>query len=87
MVDRSRSFISTSRGDVIVPVKDAPGRSGRRYSGRVPRLVLWDVDHTLIENAGVSKEIYSAAFAILTGQDASTPPGPMAGLTGKSWRA
>jgi phosphoglycolate phosphatase len=36
----------------------------------VPRLILWDVDHTLIENAGVSKEIYSAAFAILTGQDA-----------------
>lgn len=25
-------------------------------------LVLWDVDHTLIENAGVSKEIYAAAF-------------------------
>ena len=37
---------------------------------RVPRLILWDVDHTLIENAGVSKEIYSTAFAILTGQDA-----------------
>ena len=36
----------------------------------MPRLVLWDVDHTLIENAGVSKEIYSAAFAILTGQRA-----------------
>jgi phosphoglycolate phosphatase len=36
----------------------------------MPRLVLWDVDHTLIENAGVSKEIYSAAFEILTGQPA-----------------
>jgi phosphoglycolate phosphatase len=36
----------------------------------VPRLVLWDVDHTLIENAGVSKEIYSTAFGILTGQHA-----------------
>lgn len=32
------------------------------------RLVLWDVDHTLIENAGVSKEIYAAAFTILTGR-------------------
>jgi phosphoglycolate phosphatase len=36
----------------------------------MPRLVLWDVDHTLIENAGVSKEIYAAAFAILTGRRA-----------------
>lgn len=34
------------------------------------RLVLWDVDHTLIENAGVSKEIYASAFAILTGRRA-----------------
>ena len=25
-------------------------------------LILWDVDHTLVENAGVSKEIYAAAF-------------------------
>ena len=32
------------------------------------RLVLWDVDHTLIENAGVSKEIYAAAFTALTGR-------------------
>jgi phosphoglycolate phosphatase-like HAD superfamily hydrolase len=70
MVDRSRSFMTSSRWDVRVPVKDVTGRSDGRYSGRVPRLVLWDVDHTLIENAGVSKEIYSTAFAILTGQDA-----------------
>ncbi|MGH3647009.1 MAG: HAD family hydrolase [Micromonosporaceae bacterium] len=30
-------------------------------------LVLWDVDHTLIENAGVSKENYALAFELLTG--------------------
>jgi phosphoglycolate phosphatase-like HAD superfamily hydrolase len=30
-------------------------------------IVLWDIDHTLIDNAGVSKEIYAAAFAIVTG--------------------
>ena len=36
----------------------------------MPRLILWDIDHTLIENAGVSKEIYSTAFAILTGETA-----------------
>ena len=30
--------------------------------------MLWDVDHTLVENAGVSKETYTAAFAALTGE-------------------
>lgn len=30
-------------------------------------IVLWDIDHTLIENSGVSKEIYAAAFLRLTG--------------------
>lgn len=34
-------------------------------------LVLWDIDHTLIDNGGVSKETYAAAFEILTGQPAS----------------
>ncbi|WP_326636637.1 haloacid dehalogenase-like hydrolase [Streptosporangium sp. NBC_01755] len=31
---------------------------------------MWDVDHTLIENAGVSKETYAAAFELLTGRPA-----------------
>ncbi|MHC5908155.1 HAD family hydrolase [Streptomyces sp. S6] len=35
--------------------------------------VLWDIDHTLIDNAGVSKEIYAAAFTALTG---FAPAGP-----------
>lgn len=39
-----------------------------RYRGGMLRLVLWDVDHTLIENAGVSKEIYADAYAQLTGR-------------------
>lgn len=30
-------------------------------------LLLWDVDHTLIENGGVSKEAYALAFELLTG--------------------
>jgi phosphoglycolate phosphatase len=34
----------------------------------MPHLVLWDVDHTLIENAGVSKDIYASAFETLTGR-------------------
>lgn len=33
--------------------------------------MLWDIDHTLIENAGVSKEIYAAAFTELTGRVAT----------------
>lgn len=33
-------------------------------------LVLWDVDHTLIENGGVSKETYAGAFELLTGRTA-----------------
>lgn len=31
-------------------------------------LVLWDVDHTLIENGGVSKEAYALAFELLVGR-------------------
>jgi phosphoglycolate phosphatase len=33
-----------------------------------PLLVLWDIDHTLIENHGVNKETYALAFEMLTGQ-------------------
>lgn len=29
-------------------------------------LVLWDVDHTLIDNGGASRETYTAAFTALT---------------------
>jgi phosphoglycolate phosphatase len=36
-------------------------------------LVLWDVDHTLIENHGVNKETYAEAFRLLTGRDAEHP--------------
>ncbi|MEU6760617.1 haloacid dehalogenase-like hydrolase [Streptomyces sp. NPDC046685] len=36
-------------------------------------IVLWDIDHTLIENAGVSKEIYAAAFTALVGHSPKEP--------------
>lgn len=36
-------------------------------------LILWDVDHTLVENSGVSKETYGAAFAALAGHPAQGP--------------
>jgi phosphoglycolate phosphatase len=41
--------------------------------GESSALVLWDVDHTLVENAGVSKETYAAAFEVLAGQPTSEP--------------
>jgi phosphoglycolate phosphatase-like HAD superfamily hydrolase len=37
-------------------------------------LLLWDVDHTLIDNGGVSKEIYAGAFSLLAGRPAEHPP-------------
>ena len=37
-------------------------------------LVLWDVDHTLIENGGVSKATYALAFELLTGHAPSVRP-------------
>ncbi|MCX4776764.1 MULTISPECIES: HAD family hydrolase [unclassified Streptomyces] len=43
-------------------------------------IVLWDIDHTLIENAGVSKEIYADAFSALAGRPA-TRPAPTEGRT------
>jgi phosphoglycolate phosphatase len=33
-------------------------------------LLLWDIDHTLIENNGVNKETYARAFEILAGRPA-----------------
>ena len=36
-------------------------------------LVLWDVDHTLIENHGVNKETYAEAFRLLTGYSTQHP--------------
>lgn len=35
---------------------------------------MWDVDHTLIENGGVSKETYTLAFELLTGRAVDTRP-------------
>ncbi|MYV52660.1 haloacid dehalogenase-like hydrolase [Streptomyces sp. SID3212] len=36
-------------------------------------IVLWDIDHTLIDNSGVSKEIYGGAFTALTGAAPTRP--------------
>jgi len=37
-------------------------------------LVLWDVDHTLIENGGISKETYQGAFEQVVGRPPSVRP-------------
>jgi phosphoglycolate phosphatase-like HAD superfamily hydrolase len=43
--------------------RDAP-----KSRADAPLLVLWDVDHTLIDNGGVSKAVYAASFRALTGR-------------------
>jgi len=43
-------------------------------------LVLWDIDHTLIDTSGVGSEIYAAAFQQVTGQ----PLKKMASLSGRT---
>lgn len=39
-------------------------------------LVLWDVDHTLIETRGVGGEVFAAAFEVATGQALESMPDP-----------
>ncbi|WP_370939298.1 haloacid dehalogenase-like hydrolase [Amycolatopsis sp. cg13] len=50
-------------------------------SGAVPRtLVLWDIDHTLIETRGVGRAIYDRAFPAATGK----PLAKLATITGRT---
>jgi phosphoglycolate phosphatase len=39
-----------------------------------PLLVLWDIDHTLIDTGGVGSEVYAAAFEKVTGQPLTAMP-------------
>ncbi|HSV66458.1 MAG TPA: HAD hydrolase-like protein [Mycobacteriales bacterium] len=48
-----------------------------------PTLVLWDIDHTLIETRGVGGELYQAAFEEITGRKLEHK----AEITGKTERA
>jgi phosphoglycolate phosphatase len=45
-----------------------------------PRLVLWDIDKTLVDIGGISREIYAAAFTAVTGRKLEHMP-DMAGKT------
>lgn len=37
-------------------------------------LVLWDIDHTLIETGGIGTEVFRAAFKAATGKNLANPP-------------
>ena len=39
-------------------------------------LVLWDIDHTLIQTGGVGSEVFKAAYKAATGADLENPPDP-----------
>jgi phosphoglycolate phosphatase len=45
-----------------------------------PLLILWDIDHTLIETGGVGGEVYAAAFEKVTGRNLEQMA-PLAGRT------
>ena len=44
------------------------------------RLVLWDIDHTLIETRGIGTQVYAEAFAKVTGRTLDKMP-ELAGRT------
>ena len=45
-----------------------------------PRLLLWDIDKTLVDIGGISREIYAAAFKAVAGLELERMP-DMAGKT------
>jgi phosphoglycolate phosphatase len=47
--------------------------AGERPSPIDDVLVLWDVDHTLVDTGGLAKEIFQLAFRLLTGRVATEP--------------
>lgn len=67
----------TARGERAPAVEhgDHTGREPARGAPGVasPLLVLWDIDGTLIDNGGVSKEAYALTFARLTGRHPEHP--------------
>src|SRR6266851_464520 len=45
--------------------------AGERPSPIDDVLVLWDVDHTLVNTGGLTKEVFQLAFRMLTGRTAT----------------
>lgn len=48
-----------------------------------PALILWDIDHTLVDIGKVSRELYAKAFAAVTGR----PLRELADMTGRTEQA
>jgi len=67
----------TAKGERAPPVgrgDHAAGKPARGApSGFGPLLVLWDIDGTLIDNGGVSRQAYAVTFTRLTGQPPTHP--------------
>ncbi len=67
----------TARGERTPSVEhgDHAGRESARGApgAATPLLVLWDIDGTLIDNGGVSKEAYALTFNRLTGRPPEHP--------------
>src|SRR5690606_39370745 len=62
---------------------DLTHKPGSAYDARVRTLVLWDIDHTLVDPGGLSSEIYAGAFQRLIGR----PPEMIAPMAGRTDRA
>ena len=80
MAGGTRPGVSTA-GDLVRVAGVVPSTLTRDCDERMPVrvadkqvLLLWDVDHTLIENSGVSKAVYARAFQIMTGSAPEAQP-------------
>lgn len=75
VLDASRSALGLLRR-AAVPRTLTRDRDERTHVDVVSKqvLLLWDVDHTLIENSGVSKAVYARAFQLMTGSAPGTQP-------------
>jgi phosphoglycolate phosphatase len=52
-------------------------------ANHIPLLILWDIDHTLVNISGVSREIYAQAFEQVTGRQMEQ----LADMTGRTEEA
>src|SRR5882724_1968212 len=60
----------TGAGYIGGPLMVSPDHQRLGFAVVSAILVLWDINHTLIENHGVNKETYALAFNLLTGREA-----------------
>src|SRR5690606_31617771 len=70
---------SKQRAPAVTAVSERVGGTGR-VPEPVSKLILWDIDHTLIETGGVGSEVFKDAFEQVTGQKINQ----MADVTGRT---